>query len=75
MYSMMEKDVKVECRKKDKEAVEKAVEEAKKEFEGEAKFSIKTEVHAELSDDLCVGALSTLQRLPTQRRAGPEASS
>lgn len=57
---MMEKDIKVVCRKKDAEKVAKAAEEAKQEYNEQAGVEASVEIIKELSDESCVLPLGLL---------------
>ncbi|KAH8915436.1 ATPase V1 A1 complex subunit E [Atractiella rhizophila] len=55
LYAMMEKQIILQCRKKDVDIVNAAIGDAKKEFEEKSKFSVDIQVQPELSDESAGG--------------------
>lgn len=54
LYTIMEKDVTIRCRKSDSDLVKKAKDEASKDFKENAGFDIKLEIAEDLPEESCV---------------------
>lgn len=64
LYSLMEKDIQVIGRKKDKDALQKAVDSASATFKEKSGYELKVEVKDGLPDDGSVAAFKLLKCSP-----------